>query len=730
MSIDFRNTNTLWSSILAETLQRLGLTTAVICPGSRSAPLTIAFAQNHNIESIPVLDERSASFFALGIAKKSGLPVALICTSGTAAANFYPAIIEARESRIPLLIFTADRPPELRDCHAGQAIDQVKIYGNYPNWQAELAMPATSLGMLGYLRQTIAYACERTQFPTPGPVHLNIPFRDPLVPVSDIAVEALETQFDIEDFFAGLEPIVIGETSTPPSPPLLRGGVGRGSGIEPSHPLLKGGVGRGSGIEPSHPLLKGGVGRGSGIEPSHPLLKGGVGSGIEPSPPLLKGGVGSGIEPSPPLLKGGVGSGIEPSHPLLKGGVGSAIEQWQKCSRGIIIAGVAQPQFPEQYCRAIAQISQSLNWPVLAEGLSPLRNYAQLNPHLISTYDLILRNGEIADKLTPEIAIQIGDLPTSKELRNWLDKTQPKRYIIHPSHHNFDPLHGRTIHLRISPENLATVVSPQVPPLTNTQSTQVPPLTNTQSTQVPPLTNTQSTQVPPLGKGGLGGVLTSESNEYLQLWNNTETKVRQAIDQKISAIQNIIEPKVSWLLSQILPAGTPIFIANSMPVRDVEFFWQPNNLKIQPFFNRGANGIDGTLSTALGIAHRNQSCIMLTGDLALLHDTNGFLIKNKLVGHLTIILINNNGGGIFEMLPVAKFDPPFEEFFATPQDINFAKLCATYGVEHEIIDDWEVFQAKLSFLPNRGIRVLELATNRRTDAKWRLDNLSKFAPGS
>ncbi|WP_341738120.1 2-succinyl-5-enolpyruvyl-6-hydroxy-3-cyclohexene-1-carboxylic-acid synthase [Microcoleus sp. CAWBG640] len=640
MPIDFRNTNTLWSSILAETLQRLGLTTAVICPGSRSAPLTIAFAQNHNIESIPVLDERSASFFALGIAKKSGLPVALICTSGTAAANFYPAIIEARESRIPLLIFTADRPPELRDCHAGQAIDQVKIYGNYPNWQAELAMPATSLEMLGYLRQTIAYAWERTQFPTPGPVHLNIPFRDPLVPVSDIAVEALETQFDMEDFFAGLEPIVAGEISTPPNPPLLRGGVGRGSAIEPSHPLLK-------------------------------------------------------------------------------GGVGSAIKQWQKCSRGIIIAGVAQPQFPEQYCRAIAQISQSLNWPVLAEGLSPLRNYAQLNPHLISTYDLILRNGELADKLTPEIAIQIGDLPTSKELRNWLDKTQPKRYIIDPSHHNFDPLHGRTIHLRISPENLATVVSPQVPPLTNTQSTQVPPLTNTQSTQVPPLT-----------KGGLGGVLTSESNEYLQLWHNTETKVRQAIDQKISAIQNIIEPKVSWLLSQILPAGTPIFIANSMPVRDVEFFWQPNNLKIQPFFNRGANGIDGTLSTALGISHRNQSCIMLTGDLALLHDTNGFLIKNKLVGHLTIILINNNGGGIFEMLPVAKFDPPFEEFFATPQDINFAKLCATYGVEHEIIDDWELFQAKLSFLPNRGIRVLELATNRRTDAKWRQDNLSKFAPGS
>ncbi|MEG4071440.1 2-succinyl-5-enolpyruvyl-6-hydroxy-3-cyclohexene-1-carboxylic-acid synthase [Microcoleus sp. Pol14C2] len=623
MPIDFRNTNTVWASVLAETLQRLGLTTAVICPGSRSAPLTIAFAQNKKIETIPILDERSASFFALGTAKKSYLPTALICTSGTAAANFYPAIIEARESRIPLLIFTADRPPELRECHAGQAIDQVKIYGNYPNWQAELAMPSASRGMLDYLRQTIVYAWERSQFPTPGPVHLNIPFRDPLVPVPDIAVEALETQFNPEDFFAGLEPIFAGESSTPPSPPLLRGGEE------------------------------------------------------------------------------------------------STMQQWQKCGRGIIIAGVAQPQFAEKYCSAIGQISKSLNWPVLAEGLSPLRNYAQLNPHLISTYDLILRNREIADKLTPEIAIQIGDLPTSKELRNWLDKTQPKRYIIDPSHHNFDPLHGKTIHLRTSVENLATNLA--------TILTQVPPLNKGESTQVPPLSKEESTQVPPLSKGGLGGVLTSPSNEYLQLWRNTEIQVRQTIDQKIATINNIIEPKVSWLLSQILPPATPIFIANSMPVRDVEFFWKPNILEIKPFFNRGANGIDGTLSTAFGVAHRNQSSILLTGDLTLLHDTNGFLIKNKFIGHLTIILINNNGGGIFEMLPVAKFDPPFEEFFATPQQINFAQLCATYGVEHEVIEDWEQFKEKLNLLPNSGIRVLELQTDRRSDAKWRQDNLGKFA---
>ena len=123
MPIDFRNTNSVWASILTETLKRLGLTTAVICPGSRSTSLAVAFAQQDGVEAIPVLDERSAAFFALGIAKKSGLPVALVCTSGTAGANFYPAVIEARESRVPLLVLTADRPPELRDCHSGQTID-------------------------------------------------------------------------------------------------------------------------------------------------------------------------------------------------------------------------------------------------------------------------------------------------------------------------------------------------------------------------------------------------------------------------------------------------------------------------------------------------------------------------------------------------------------------------------------------------------------------------------
>ncbi|MGK7918453.1 MAG: 2-succinyl-5-enolpyruvyl-6-hydroxy-3-cyclohexene-1-carboxylic-acid synthase [Trichodesmium sp.] len=580
MSIDFRNINTVWASILVETLEHLGLTTAIISPGSRSTPLTFAFASHSKIETIPILDERSAAFFALGIAKKNYQPVAIVCTSGTAAANFYPAIIEAKESRIPLLVLTADRPPELRNCRAGQTIDQVKLYGNYPNWQVELGLPSLELKRLEYLRQTIIYGWEKTTFPTPGPVHFNLPFREPLPPILQPEANTLESKFP-QKFFTAVQPLLPTE-----------------------------------------------------IIGNYELVA---------------------------FLKNQLHS-----YP------------------GIIIAGLAQPQKPQEYCQAIAEISQALNFPVLAEGLSPLRNYSQLNPYLISTYDLILRNQKLAEELIPKIILQIGELPISKQLRSWLERTNSQRLIINKSDHNFDPLHGKTTHLRISVEQLAKTLITQ-------------------------------------------SFLNNYDKNYLNLWCKAEAKVRENIDKKMAAINHILEPKISWLISQILPMDTPIFIANSMPVRDVEFFWVPNNSQIQPFFNRGANGIDGTLSTALGIAHRHQSSILLTGDLALLHDTNGFLLRNKLVGHLTIILINNQGGGIFEILPIAKFEPPFTEFFATPQDINFADLCKTYGIEHQNISSWKELKQILNPLPNSGIRILELQTNRKLDARWRMDNLDKFA---
>ncbi|MCU0548872.1 MAG: 2-succinyl-5-enolpyruvyl-6-hydroxy-3-cyclohexene-1-carboxylic-acid synthase [Leptolyngbya sp. Prado105] len=564
MNLDFRNVNTLWSSVLVETLARTGLKTAIICPGSRSTPLTVAFARHSDIEAIPILDERSAAFFALGIARRTHQAVVLVCTSGSAGANFFPAVVEARESRVPLLILTADRPPELRNCNAGQAIDQQKLFGSFTNFYAEIAIPELSL--LPYLRQTVLNAIEQTHYPIAGVVHLNMPFREPLAPIEQSGMPAQLPAHFFEHI----------SLSKPPNFGGFRG-----------------------------------------------------------------------------------------------------LPDDLATQRGIIIAGVSQPKDPQKYCEAIAHLSKSLSMPVFAEALSPLRNYASLNPYLISTYDTILRNKDLAKKLAPEVVIRIGEMPTSKEIRLWLDEIQPLQYLIDPSDRSLDPLHSRTIHIRASLEDLE-------------------------------LRHTLPT------------------TDLLKDWLNAEAKMRQTIDQTLTQETTLFEGKAAWILSQMLPTDTPIFIASSMPVRDAEYFWKPGDLRIQPFFNRGANGIDGTLSTALGIAH-HQKAVMLTGDLALLHDTNGFLIRSHFKGHLTIVLINNNGGGIFGMLPIAPFDPPFEEFFATPQNIDFSKLAQTYDVKHEIIESWDQLRDRLNPLPTEGIRILEIRTDRHHDANWRKTNLKHFA---
>lgn len=580
MILDFRNVNTLWSSILVETLSRLGLSTAIICPGSRSGPLAVAFAQHPNIEAIPVLDERSAAFFGLGLARRSGLPIVLVCTSGTAGANFYPAVIEAEASRVPLLLLTADRPPELRNCHAGQAIDQVKLYGQYPRWHTELALPSPQPDRLAYVRQTCIYAWERSQWPVPGPVHLNIPFRDPLAPIADSQTKGLAAHFEVDHFFSEVR-------------------------------------------------------------------------SIQP-----------------------VRSSLNPQH------LETSLQTWLSCDRGIIIAGPTQPSNPESYCQAVAQLSQVLSWPVLAEGLSPLRNWADCNSHLISTYDLLLRHPDWAHQLQPQQVICLGELPTSKVLRNWLAQIQPQTWVFDPSDHNVDPLHGRSISVRLAVEELVKVL------------------------------NVEPLQHPARQKPGL-------PTEYTNTWIQADQSLQIQINQAMKHQTNLMESKIAWLLSQVLPPQTPLFIANSMPVRDIEYFWRPGTLRIQPYFNRGANGIDGTLSTALGISHQQQSSVLLTGDLALLHDTNGFLLQHQWQGHLTIILINNGGGGIFQMLPISAFEPPFEQYFRTPQHIKFEQIAATYNLAWESIQSWGQLQQALNPLPDSGIRILEVACDCQSDTQWR-----------
>ncbi|MEO0946946.1 MAG: 2-succinyl-5-enolpyruvyl-6-hydroxy-3-cyclohexene-1-carboxylic-acid synthase [Cyanobacteria bacterium J06641_5] len=583
MLLDDRNTNLLWSSILVETCRRAGVKAAAICPGSRSGPLAIAFARCHaagELEAISVLDERSAAFLALGIAKQTQQPVAVVCSSGTAGANFFPAVIEAHHSRVPLLVLSADRPPELRDCHAGQAIDQGKLFGNYANWYAELALPEAHLNLLCYLRQTVLQAVERSHLPVPGPVHLNIPFRDPLAPVpQESSADVLRLASALvqdEAFFAHIAP---------------------------------------------------------------------------------------------------------PAIPRRQVTVPWA--HWRACERGAIVAGVAAPTEPDAYCLAVARLAAHLGWPVLADALSPLRNWADCNPNLVSSYDLALRNAELAEELAPDCVLQLGPLPTSKVLRAWLARAQPERWTLDPAVESFDPLHGPVQHLPVA---IADLVA------------------------------------------DLPGIATAPA-EYLQTWLEAESQLQEVLASQLAKSRlttQLLEAEIPWLLGQILPVKTPLMVANSMPVRDLESFWPPGNGHHLIYCNRGANGIDGTLSTALGIAWGNRA-VLLTGDLALLHDTNGFLNARRLQGHLTIVLVNNHGGGIFGMLPIAEYDPPFEEFFATPQEVDFAKLCAAYDITYERAIDGQHLKTLLHTLPATGVRLLEIVCDRQANVRWRQQQLPRFA---
>ena len=564
VALDFRNVNSLWASVLVETLARVGVRQAVISPGSRSTPLTVQLAAHPQFEAIPVLDERSAAFFALGLARRSHRPVVLLCTSGTAGANYFPAIIEARESGVPLLVITADRPPEMRECRSGQTIDQQKLFGGYVNHYHELAVPEADVALLRYLRQTVAHATERTQWPVGGPVHLNAPFRDPLPPVADKLAEALRGKVTAK-FFAHL----------------------RDEG----------------------------------------------GSALAAGPAV-------------------------PPYRTLRAG------------RGLIVAGQVRVADAASYARAVGALARKLGWPVLADALSPLRNFSSLVPGLVTRYDVIARSAELTAELAPEQVVVLHDWPTSKPLRQWLAGAERPTIFVTDRADNPDALHGATLVVRAGVAQFAAAVKAQRAP-----------------------------------------------RSWVQRWSALDRVIATRLARGLAAAPEF-EGNVAALLPRVLPKGSAVMVANSMPVRDAEYFWPANDRGHVVHCNRGANGIDGTLSTAVGLAHGGAPTVLLTGDLALLHDTNGFLLARELRGSLTVVVINNEGGGIFGHLPVAQFEPPFERFFATPQTVDFARLASAYGVKHRVVRS-PAELAKLLAQPPRGLRVLEVQTDRRADAETR-----------
>ncbi len=546
-----------------EVLARLGVETVVVSPGSRSTPLTIAAARNAKLEAISVLDERSAAFFALGLAKRTRKPVALVCTSGSAAANYYPAVIEASMSGTPLIVLTADRPPELRDCSSGQTIDQFKLFGDYVRAFYEIALPETSTEMLAYLRQTLLHAVNRSLGDNPGPVQLNFPFRDPLAPVegeSFISESALEAAATVT---------------------------------------------------------------------TRPCELVAVGANFD----------------------------------------AVAVERLSSHQHGLIVVGSHNPRDgDESFADAVTMLSQKLGWPVFCDVLNPLRGHAFENPALVAHYDAFLRDTSAVEALKPTAVLQIGALPTSKVLRQWLGDLDAVSFLLSDRPVNTDPLHRVATCMHGSAHTLAEHVPHQ--------------------------------RVDP---------------DWTAQWMEVENKTAYRLNAKLEQTSELFEGKAAWLMSNHLPVGTSVFIASSMSVRYAEFFWCAGNRACSVFANRGANGIDGTLGTALGVAHRGRPAVLLTGDLAFLHDSNALMLKQQLKGSLTIVLINNNGGGIFEHLPVASMSETFEDYFATPQSVDIATLCSAHSIEHELVEDWETLTDRIALLPSEGIRVLELRTDRKAD---------------
>ena len=557
---DIAQTNALWGALAAGVLAESGIEEIVLSPGSRSTPLTVACARHPDLRTRVILDERSAGFFALGLARVTGRPAVLICTSGTAAANYLPAVVEAAESGVPLLVLTADRPPELRYRQAGQTIDQIKLFGAHARWFAEAPVPAAAPAVLCAWRELLHEAIATSEGHHPGPVHLNCPLREPLY--------------------------------APPGP------LG----------------------DPTEAIL--------------PLLRGRPAAPVEQEPVV--------------------------TLPVLP-------------RQGWIIAGPKQTDEPEAYVRAVGRLADELGWPILADALNPCRHFSDLlAAPVVTTYEAFLRSDGVARRIRPEAILQLGPLPTSKALRQ-----------------------------RLADWQLPTVIADAVGPVNAVAAPARHLAAGVESLRVAASTGPR------------------DHNDWHEL-ASLDVRVRTLLSDGLEGEPHT-EPAIVAELFGALPPQTPVFIASSMPVRDAEIFWPANADRCPVYFNRGANGIDGTLSTALGVAQAaGRPSVLLTGDLALLHDTNGWLAAGTAFeGSLTVVVINNGGGGIFNHLPIAAETDLFEDFFGTPQPVDLGPLAQAYGVPHELANGSPELLQRLQDLPSHGLQLIEVRTDREVDAAFR-----------
>jgi 2-succinyl-5-enolpyruvyl-6-hydroxy-3-cyclohexene-1-carboxylate synthase len=543
---------------LLDEFVRCGMQHACTSPGSRNTPIVLSIAREQGLQAWSHIDERSAGFFALGAAKASGRPVAVTCTSGTAAANLMPAVIEAHKAGIPLILLTADRPPELRDVGAGQTIDQIKLYGDAVKWFVELGVPEASAERLRWVRALACRAYYTAVGGTPGPVHINVPLREPLVLDGPL-------------------------TDTEP------GGGGRLDG--------------------------------------RPWL----------------------------------------TQETAEHHGSAALTGRHEFRRTVFVAGDLGPE-PE-LGRRLAAFANRARVPLLADPLSGARSGRAAIAH----FDLILRDVKLAAELAPDVVCRIGDLPTSKSLRSWIAGLDQAEHILFaPDERWSDP--SARIGQRI-----------------------VGSLTHL-------LERVEADEVTP------------DDSDWLDLWTRADSAVAHAIAQPLMAA-GLSEPATVTALGQFLPSSATLFVGASMPIRDVEEFFPALNEPPRVMANRGANGIDGTVSSAFGVAAATTGeVVLLLGDLTLAHDIGGLLAARRLGLKLTIVLINNDGGGIFNFLPVSSQGDAFEQHIATPAGLDFTHAATLYGCRHQLVDSFDEFaRAVMSALGGDATTIIEVRTERLTN---------------
>ncbi|SFB99330.1 2-succinyl-5-enolpyruvyl-6-hydroxy-3-cyclohexene-1-carboxylate synthase [Halobiforma haloterrestris] len=577
------NPATLWGRTLADELAAGGLEAVCIAPGSRSTPLTVAFAQHPEIDVYSHLDERSSAFFALGRARRTGEPTALICTSGTAAANFHPAVIEANQARVPLLVLTADRPPELRDSGANQTIDQTKLYGDAVRWFAELPEPEADERKVRSLRTTAARALAETGGPEPGPVHLNCPFRKPLEPT--------ELPGSVPESFA--------ETQA------ARGREGPFVDVE----------------------------------------------------------------------RGDVTLALERGGPVA--------DALADADRPLIVAGPADPTDLRDFepDRAV-ELAERVGAPLLADPLSGLR----FGPHVDGDGPVYGGYDVYADAVVdPDVVLRFGASPTSKSLRHALRDADARQFLIDPAGAWREATFTATDLLAARPESVVEAVLEALDGLE------------------------------------VDGERADDAwRSRFDAAERRHWKLRDDARTRESLAETPFEGAVLASVLERAPDPATIFVSNSMPVRDADRFGKPRNADLTVLSNRGASGIDGIASTALGAGSAaDEPLVLVTGDLAFYHDSNGLLAVDRCGVDATIVLLDNDGGGIFHKLPIEEFDPPFTDQFKTPHGLEFDALADLYGLEFESVSPAGFADAYERSLERSGTQVLSVSFDAETSHRRR-----------